>query len=122
MTDWLRIVTADDVGTSSFEGLGASTEHAIRTARTLVGVPTAEGGFQIELHAGGADIEISIEPDGRVSGASFDWNTRKLFGKDTEKLARWMIYHGFATGHGDTTEDLLHELTWQLNEIRSKKR
>ena len=25
-----------------------------------------EGGFQIELHAGGSDIEISIAPNGKI--------------------------------------------------------
>ena len=32
----------------------------------------------------------------------------------TEKLATWMIAHGFATGHGDTLDDLLKELAWQV--------
>jgi len=35
---------------------------------------------------------------------------------DKEKLARWMINHGYATGHGDTIEDLLDELDWQIAE------
>lgn len=35
-----------------------------------------------------------------------------------EKLAAWMIYNGFATGHGDTVEDLLEELREQIEEIR----
>ncbi len=29
---------------------------------------------------------------------------------ERNKLAAWMIRFGFATGHGDTTEDLLEEL------------
>jgi hypothetical protein len=29
-----------------------------------------------------------------------------------ERLAAWMIENSFATGHGDTLEDLLGELTW----------
>ena len=33
-----------------------------------------------------------------------------------EKLAAWMIERGYATGHGDTTEDLLRELEWQIKE------
>ncbi len=37
-----------------------------------------------------------------------------------EKIAAWMITHSFATGHGDTLDDLLHELEWQIEEIRSK--
>ena len=35
---------------------------------------------------------------------------------DKEKLAQWMIQQGYATGHGDTIEDLLKELEWQVAE------
>ena len=35
---------------------------------------------------------------------------------EREKLAAWMMRQGFATGHGDTTEDLLKELDWQIEE------
>lgn len=38
---------------------------------------------------------------------------------DMEKLAAWMIYNGFATGHGDTIEDLLEELREQIAELRN---
>jgi len=35
---------------------------------------------------------------------------------ERNKLAKWMIQHSYATGHGDTTEDLLKELEWQIKE------
>ena len=35
---------------------------------------------------------------------------------ECEKVARWMIRNGYATGHGDTIEDLLDELEWQIAE------
>ena len=35
---------------------------------------------------------------------------------DKEKLAQWMIAKGYATGHGDTIEELLNELEWQIAE------
>jgi len=35
---------------------------------------------------------------------------------DKEKLAQWMIRSGYATGHGDSIEDLLQELDWQIAE------
>ena len=35
---------------------------------------------------------------------------------DKEKLAQWMIKKGYATGHGDSVEDLLNELDWQIRE------
>jgi hypothetical protein len=33
---------------------------------------------------------------------------------EREKVAAWMIDHDYATGHGDTVEDLLKELVWQI--------
>jgi len=35
-------------------------------------------------------------------------------------VAQWMIEHGYATGHGDTIEDLLTELGWQADERITK--
>lgn len=32
------------------------------------------------------------------------------------KVAKWMIDRGYATGRGDTIEDLLRELDWQIEE------
>jgi hypothetical protein len=32
------------------------------------------------------------------------------------KVASWMMAQGYATGHGDTTEELLKELEWQVRE------
>lgn len=40
---------------------------------------------------------------------------------DREKLASWMLANGFATGHGDTMDDLLRELTWQIEELRGQR-
>ena len=35
---------------------------------------------------------------------------------EREKVAKWMIQRSYATGHGDTIEDLLAELDWQIAE------
>lgn len=35
---------------------------------------------------------------------------------DLETLARWMTERGYSTGHGDTVDDLLAELDWQIEE------
>jgi hypothetical protein len=41
---------------------------------------------------------------------------------EREKLAAWMMRQGYATGHGDTVEDLLKELEWQIDErIRNER-
>ena len=39
---------------------------------------------------------------------------------EREKVAAWMMQRGYATGHGDTTEDLLNELEWQIRERESQ--
>ena len=39
---------------------------------------------------------------------------------DMERLATWMIVNDFATGHGDTMDDLLGELLWQVKELRDR--
>jgi hypothetical protein len=35
---------------------------------------------------------------------------------EREKVARWQIGSGYTTGHGETIEDLLVELEWQIRE------
>ena len=35
---------------------------------------------------------------------------------EREKVARWQIGSGYTTGHGDSIEDLLVELEWQVRE------
>jgi hypothetical protein len=51
-----------------------------------------------------------------------DWQkiAKETGTSDKERLAIWMIQHGFATGHGDTLDDLLKELAWQVQELRDK--
>ena len=39
---------------------------------------------------------------------------------DKETLAQWMMQCGYATGHGDTIEDLLVELDMQIVESWAK--
>lgn len=35
---------------------------------------------------------------------------------EREKVAKWMLSNGYATGHGDTIEDLLRHLVWEERE------
>jgi len=37
-----------------------------------------------------------------------------------ETIAAWMIANSFATGHGDTLQDLLDELSGQIRELRDE--
>jgi 5,10-methylenetetrahydrofolate reductase len=54
----------------------------------------------------------------RVTGIDEDLERFAAFvaAAEREKVAQWMISHGYATGHGDTTEELLKELEWQIAE------
>ena len=36
--------------------------------------------------------------------------------QEREKVAAWMMQRGYATGHGNSIEDLLQELEWQIAE------
>jgi hypothetical protein len=45
---------------------------------------------------------------------------REQIAAERNKVASWMMTKGCATGHGDTTEDLLDELDWQITESWSK--
>ena len=53
-----------------------------------------------------------------MSGPDWQEIAKELGTSDKERLAIWMIQHGFATGHGDTLDDLLHEMSWQIAELR----
>ena len=41
---------------------------------------------------------------------------KRVAAAEREKVAAWMIRKSYATGHGDTVEDLLKELEWQVAE------
>lgn len=41
--------------------------------------------------------------------------------KEREKVANWMMQRALATGHGDTIEDMLTELEWQIREKERAK-
>jgi len=52
-------------------GSAAPSPFAIRTARNMAAVPLGSGGLQLELHAGGADIEIEIDEGGYVTAVAW---------------------------------------------------
>ena len=39
---------------------------------------------------------------------------------EREKVARWMMERGYATGHGDTIQDLIKEVEWQVAELENE--
>ena len=62
------------------------------------------------------DVQVFATPDVLERFATL------VAAAEREKLAAWMIERGYATGHGDTVEDLLKELEWQIEErIRNER-
>ena len=75
MTDhWIKLSYATAPNWNSYGGV-PTTNEALTTASSLVSVPMADGGMQIELHAGGADVEIVIGPDGKVRSVLWEAET-----------------------------------------------
>ena len=64
-------------------------------------------GFQLAARLSGHDVQL-VEPG---PYKQFDF---------TAHLAKWMIEHSFATGHGACFDDLLAELSWQIKELRAR--
>ena len=56
------------------------------------------------------DVQVFATPDVLERFAAL------VAAAEREKVAAWMMRQGYATGHGDTTEDLLRELEWQIVE------
>jgi len=80
-------------------------EDIIRMAR--------EAGFKVDWqHADVAEIKAK----------RYEYFAALVADAEREKLAAWMMRQGYATGHGDSTEDLLKELEWQIEErIRNER-
>lgn len=83
-----------------------------------------EGGGQTWRFDGKTEPELEVDRDFLFWNfiASLDAQSaertraevEKMREDEREKVAKWMIQHGFATGHGDTIEDLLGELAGQI--------
>ena len=80
-------------------------EDIIRMAR--------EAGFKVDWqHADVAEIKAK----------RYEYFAALVADAEREKVAAWMMRQGYATGHGDSTEDLLKELEWQIEErIRNER-
>lgn len=60
--------------------------------------------------------------DAMAAGTLFsEIKARYLMEDQREAVATWMIKQGYATGHGDTIEEMLEELREQLLEEQRKK-
>ena len=57
-----------------------------------------------------------IEDNGLTLHGDIEHFAELIRQEEREKVAAWMMRQGYATGHGDTVEDLLKELEWQIRE------
>lgn len=46
----------------------------------------------------------------------FDRFAERVAAAERNKIATWAMEKGYATGHGDTVEQMLEELEWQIRE------
>jgi hypothetical protein len=60
--------------------------------------------------------EAGLDPDLWNYTDAFERFAALVAAAEREKVAAWMMARGYATGHGDTIEDLLQELDWQIRE------
>ena len=67
--------------------------------------------IRMAREAGFADGVVEI-----VGLYGFDRFAALVAAAERNKLAAWMMAKGYATGHGDTVEELLNELEWQVIE------
>jgi len=66
--------------------------------------------------------EAGLDPDLWNYTDAFERFAALVAAAERNKLAAWMMSQGYATGHGDTVEDLLKELEWQIEErIRNER-
>jgi len=57
-----------------------------------------------------------IEDNGLTLHGDIEHFAELVKQEEREKVAQWMMIRGYATGHGNTVEDLLKELEWQIRE------
>ncbi len=103
VSDGALELSEDEVITCILDSLFPSSKVQILAADTTAAIKLASG-------PDGLTVQINRRLQQRL--AAHDQKVR-------EPLAAWMIENSFATGHGDTVEDLLKELKWQVEELRS---
>ena len=64
----------------------------------------------------GFKVDWQHEDVAEIKAKRYEYFSALVAKHEREKLAAWMMSQGYATGHGDTVEDLLKELEWQIAE------
>jgi len=89
-----------------------------RLSKWFAGRPDAR--YQLRKHMKEDIIRMAREADLWLTSderiAAVERFAALAIADERNKLAAWMMAQGYATGHGDTIEDLLSELDWQVKE------
>jgi hypothetical protein len=101
------------LGEASFKLLGTWLDSIDREA--IINV--AEGATTYAVKDDAGTVIVEFEASAKTA-ATVTWLLEHAVKTQKEKLAAWMIAHSFTTGHGDTQEDLLRELAWQVELLR----
>lgn len=91
-------------------------EHPAHTHVIATFMPDHHGSWTLECVA--CNVGMIEDEPGAKDRIIERWNRRAALSSlssETEAIAAWMIAHGYATGHGDTAEDLLSELVAQVS-------
>jgi hypothetical protein len=89
------------------------TREWLAAKRSVIDAPAAPVATSRPAPQSDATMEI-------IAGGGYDEGRRPPEPDLMEKLAVFIGTHGFATGHGDTFDDLLAELGCQIEEIRAR--
>ncbi len=72
--------------------------------------------IRMAREASGGMLSYDAEGNWRLNETEVAHFAALVAAAEREKVAAWMTERSYATGHGDTTEDLLKELEWQVRE------
>jgi hypothetical protein len=96
-------------------------EDIIRMAREAGILPDEDGSHYWISHDSELQCFAALVADAEAKrmhaeGMVTIGHMRRQIAAERNKVASWMMAQGYVTGHGDTTEDLLKELEWQVRE------
>jgi hypothetical protein len=73
--------------------------------------------IRMAREAGGLNCDCCLpEPEPHEMQEFIERFAALVAAHEREKVAKWTVERGYATGHGDTVEDLLTEIDWQAAE------
>ena len=77
--------------------------------------------FRMAIDAGAKDC---ANPDKwgilEISYENLEHFAALVAAHEREKVVQWMMERGYATGHGDTIQELIKEVEWQVAELENE--